>query len=224
MFFEKSDGKRKWQCFVCGKEHSDFETFSAHITETHEEGREYILCPLGRCGAPVRDIKTHFRAKHPNEEMPKFNGPNRTIVWKDFGNKKTKKSRKPAFREGHFVSLKNNGKEFFYRSSYECEVLECLEQLNEVLAYDVEPFKDGIPYMYQGEPHKYHPDFSIKFNDGHIEIWEIKPANQTQLPLNEAKWAAAKLFCDARGWKFIVYTEVGIGKLKKVVKRRKGQQ
>ena len=49
MFFEKSDGKRKYSCFVCGKEHSDFEAFSAHITETHEEGREYILCPLGRC-------------------------------------------------------------------------------------------------------------------------------------------------------------------------------
>ncbi len=220
MFYGKDNGKRKWQCFVCGLEHAEFDSFRNHITETHEEGREYVICPLNRCNAPVRDINLHFKAKHPNESMPKFHGPNRAIVWKDQRSNKGK-SKKPSFREGHFVSIKNNGKEFYYRSSYECEVLECLEQIREVVAYDVEPFNQGIPYLYRGEQHKYFPDLSIQFADGHIEIWEIKPANQTLLDKNEAKWAAANNYCQIRGWQFIVITEVGIGKLKKEVKNRK---
>lgn len=223
MFFQKDDGKRKWQCFVCGQQHSDYEVFKTHILEKHELGREYVVCPLPRCGAPIRDINTHMKAKHPKDSIPKYIGPNRAIVWKDFGVKKGKKSRKPAFREGYFVSVKNNGKEFYYRSSYECEVYECLELLPEVIAYDVEPLKDGIPYLYKGESHKYLPDLSIKWSDGRIEIWEIKPANQTMLPLNEAKWSAAKTYCDARGWNFVIITEVGIGRLKTIIKRKQAQ-
>lgn len=224
MFFEKDNGKRKWQCFVCGKEHPDFETFKGHIIEAHEVGREYVLCPLGRCGAPVRDINLHFKARHPHDSVPTYTGPARVIVWKDQrGVKKGKRSKKPTFREGHFISIKNSGKEFYYQSSYECEVFECLEQIPEVVAYDAQPFKNGIPYLYKGDSHHYFPDISLKFADGHVEIWEIKPANQTMLPLNEAKWEAAKNFCQTRGWDFIVVTEVGIGKLKKLVQKRKGQ-
>jgi hypothetical protein len=221
MFFEKSDGKRKWQCFVCGKEHPDFETFRTHIVESHEVGREYVMCPLARCGAPVRDINLHFKAKHPKDSIPKYNGPTRVIVWKDQKTKKGgNKKRKPTFREGHFISMKNGGKEFYYQSSYECEVFECLELIPEVVAYDAQPFKSGIPYLYKGDEHHYFPDISIQFADGHVEIWEIKPANQTMLPLNEAKWAAAKTYCEIRGWDFIVITEVGIGKLKSLIKRK----
>jgi hypothetical protein len=216
MFF-KDNGKRKWQCFVCGREHEDFETFCAHIKDNHEEGREYVICPLGRCGVPVRDINLHFKAKHPKDAIPKHHGPNRALIWKDSRN--PKKTRKPAFREGHFVSLKNNGKEFFYRSGYECEVLECLELIPEIIAYDVEPLKTGIPYLFKGEQHHYFPDISLQFADGHVEIWEIKPAKQTLLEVNNAKWQAAEIYCQARGWKFVVITEVGIGKLKKVARK-----
>ncbi len=224
MFFDKDNGKRKWQCFVCGKEHPDFETFKTHIIESHEVGREYVLCPLGRCGAPVRDINLHMKAKHPHDLMPSYNGPARVIVWKDQkGVKKGQSKGKQKFRQGHFVSMKNGGKEFYYESSYECEVFECLEQISEVTAYDAQPIKSGIPYLYKGDQHHYYPDISLQFVDGHIEIWEIKPASQTMLPLNEAKWEAAKRYCEVRGWNFIVVTEVGIGKLKKLAKKRKGQ-
>jgi len=65
------DNSRKWQCFVCGKSHNDFESFKAHIIEKHDEGREYVVCPLERCGAPVRDGRLHFKHKHPNEKFPK---------------------------------------------------------------------------------------------------------------------------------------------------------
>ena len=72
-------------------------------------------------------------------------------------------------------------------------------------------------YIFEGEKHEYNPDLSIYFMDGHVEIWEIKPANQTQLPKNHAKWAACQHHCQARGWQFVVMTEVGIGKLKRRV-------
>jgi len=212
---------RRYGCFVCGKEYIDFETFRTHIIESHELGREYVLCPLPRCAAPVRDVNLHFKAKHTNDLMPKHNSPNRAIVWKDQRGSTKGKQKKSKFREGHFVSMKNNGKEFYYRSSYECEVLEYLEQIPEILAYDVEPFKEGIPYLYKGEKHHYFPDLSIKYADGKIEIWEIKPRSQTALPLNEAKWAAANTYCQIRGWGFIVITEIGIGKLKLIAKKNK---
>jgi hypothetical protein len=216
MFFAPKDEKRKWQCFICGKEHTEYEEFKKHITENHEEGQEYIICPLARCGAPVRDIPLHMRVKHNGESVKNYHGPLRAIIWKDQrGPKGKKKTRKPTFREGHFISLKNSGKEFFYRSSYECTVLECLELIPEVIAYDVEPIKGGIPYLFEGEQHLYHPDISIKFADGHIEIWEIKPSNQTTLPKNLAKWVSAENFCKARDWQFVVITEQGINKLKK---------
>jgi hypothetical protein len=219
--FEKIDiSKRKFSCFVCGFQFSNLDNMTMHILEKHEELRDYIKCPL--CNYCVRDLTTHIKVKHPNRNLPKnYNGPNRAIVWKDQRGAASKGKKKSKFREGHFVSMKNNGKEFYYRSSYECEVLEYLEQIPEILAYDVEPFKEGIPYLYNGEKHHYFPDLSIKYADGKIEIWEIKPASQTSLEINQAKWAAANTYCQIRGWSFVIITEVGIGKLKAIVRRQK---
>jgi hypothetical protein len=215
--FEK-DNNRKWQCFVCGHSHSDFESFKQHIIEKHQEGREFVVCPLARCGAPVRDLKLHFKAKHPHDPLPK-SGPMKALIMKDQAPSGKVKTRKPQFREGYVISTKNNGKEMHYRSGLECEIYECLEAIPEVLKYDVEPFKDGIPYLYKGKQHKYYPDLSIQFTDGHVEIWEIKPASQTDLEVNQCKWESATKFCEARGWDFIVITEVGLGKLRKLAKR-----
>ena len=50
----------------------DYESYKSHILENHEEGREYVICPLTRCGCPVRCVRTHFKAKHPHEKsIPK---------------------------------------------------------------------------------------------------------------------------------------------------------
>jgi hypothetical protein len=211
--FEK-DNKRKYQCFCCGRAYDSYEEMKQHILEKHEEGRDYVLCPLPRCSFPVRDVKLHFKNRHPTDPMPRT-GQLKALIWKDQRTKGKLKTRKPKFREGYLVSIKNNGKEFFYRSGYECQVFECLELIPEVIAYDVEPFKQGIPYLFDGEPRTYHPDILIKYNDGKIEVWEIKPSNQTALGVNQAKWAAAEIYCNNRGWTFVVVTEQGIAKLKR---------
>ena len=83
----------------------------------------------------------------------------------------------------------------------------------------MEPF--AVQYSFQGEIHEYNPDLKITYDDGRIEIWEIKPANQTSLPKNHAKWAACNQHCETRGNQFMVLTEVGMGKLKQKVRELK---
>lgn len=218
--FPPKDDKRKFVCFVCGLSHTDFEEYKSHIINTHEESRHYIKCPLARCGAPVRDIRLHFKAVHKYEKIPQI-GQMKALIWKD-QNSKTGKltARRPKFREGYLTSTKNGGKEMHYRSGWECDVYEFLEAMPEVISYDVEPF--AVQYSYLGEAHEYNPDLRVNFDDGHVEIWEIKPSNQTHLEKNTAKWSACQHFCDARGYGFMVLTEVGMGKLKQRLKNLNG--
>lgn len=209
----KDKSKRKYTCFVCGVQFTDYEEFSSHIKENHEEGRDYVVCPLKRCGAPVRDIRSHFKVKHPNDKMPKIS-MNKPIVWKDFSGKKTK-TKKPSFREGYYKSNKMNIS-LHYRSGYECAVYECLDSDNDVLSFNEEPFK--ISYIFEGKSHDYIPDLVVRYLNGKTEVWEIKPMNQTSLEVNKAKWHAAAKACQTRGWKFVVITEKGIEKLKNKVR------
>jgi len=218
LFFEDAKvRKRKYQCFVCGRQYTDLEEYNKHILEKHEEGREFIKCP--GCGYAVRDLRQHWKAKHPKRVMPK-NCQMKVAVWRDFTGGK-KKSRKLSFKEGYLVSNKMGGTEMHYRSSYEEKVYECLEALNDVMAYYVEPFK--IPYFYDGKWRKYIPDIRLDFVDGHTEIWEIKPASQTTLKQNECKWTAMNEHATSLGWIFEVKTEIGIEKLQKRVKDQASQ-
>jgi len=209
--FDNNPSKRKHQCFVCGVMFEELEQYKDHILEEHEEGREYIKCP--RCGYPVRDLKLHYKVKHPGCPLPQ-SSMMRAIIWKDFSPNKKGKTRKPKFREGWHESTKM-GKRFYYRSGYEKDVYECLDKWEKVIAYSAEPFE--ISYVHEGEPHRYIPDILIEFTDGRKELWEIKPATQTHLPKNKAKWAAAKNACDLRGWGWQVMTEQSINKLKKQI-------
>lgn len=210
---------RKWQCFVCGKNYESYETYKSHITEAHEEGREYISCP--DCGAPVRDMKMHYAAKHPARKMPKT-VQTKVAVWNDFktgkdGKSEKKRTRKPTFRSGTFTSIKC-GRDYEYKSGLECEFFECLEADLDVVHFAYEGMK--IPYFHKGEWHNYIPDIRVTFADGTVEIWEIKPANQTHYEINKAKWASATNYCSNFGWDFIVLTEVGLGKLKTKLKQQ----
>jgi hypothetical protein len=213
--FDNEKSVRKFQCFVCGVQFTEFQEFKDHIVEKHEEGREYVLCPLTRCRTPVRDVRAHFKAFHKGEKVPNV-GPMRAIEWKDVkpaDGRATKK--KPKFRDGNYESTKM-GKSFHYDSGWECTVLELLDAWNEVIAFEVEPFE--IPYIHEGSCHNYLPDLFIAFLDGHKEIWEVKPSNQTAMQKNKDKWYSAQQACDARGWGFEVVTEQLIEKLKKKVK------
>jgi len=82
-----------------------------------------------------------------------------------------------------------------------------------------------IPYRspLDGKYHNYIPDFMIQYTDkngsAHVELIEIKPANQTtmenarngrnqiQVALNAAKWTAAQEWCKRKGIRFKVLNE-----------------
>lgn len=212
----QNNKSRKYQCFVCGVQHDLFDEFTKHIKEKHEEGRDYVVCPLPRCGAAVRDVRTHFKARHPGQPVPP-KGMMKASVWREVTPDGGIKTKKPKFREGFYESTKMK-KSFHYRSGWEAKVYEYLDAWNEVIAYEVEPFE--IPYIHEGEAHKYKPDLFIAFLDGHNEVWEVKPSNQTTLQKNKDKWFSARLACEARGWGFEVVTEILIEKLKNKVKNQ----
>lgn len=197
--------ERKWQCFCCGKTCDTYEDYSTHIRDQHEQGREYLECP--DCKAPVRDLKMHYKAKHPKRMMP-AGLQTKVIVWKDFrpgkDGKMKGKVKKVNARQGVFTSVKC-GRDFHYKSGLEEEFFNLLEQDVDVENFYYEPFK--IPYFWKGEWHNYIPDLRINFIDNSTQIWEIKPENQLEFDQNKCKWAAANNYCANMGWEFIVQTQ-----------------
>jgi DNA-directed RNA polymerase subunit RPC12/RpoP len=218
--FQESSS-RKYQCFVCGIQFDDYDKYREHVLEKHQEGREYVKCPLEHCQAPVRDVRLHFKAKHPKTPLPQ-KGMMRAMVWKDFspGGEKRKTKKKPQFKEGWYQSTKMN-KQIHYRSGYEATIYECLDCDADVNTFEAEPFE--IPYIHKGKSHKYIPDIIVRFIDGRTEVWEVKPSNQTAMEQNQNKWEAAGRACKSRGWEFVVMTETGIEKLKSKVKEQQSK-
>lgn len=208
-FNNKHRGVRQFQCFVCGILLETFSEFKSHVKETHEEGREWVKCPLERCGAPVRDVRSHMRSIHPHDPIPK-NCQMRCVVWRDPKNPKLRK-KKVAFQEGYFSSAKNR-RSMHYNSSWERDVYEILEKRIDVLKYEVEPL--SIEYHFNGDTKNYLPDLRVHFSGNYKEIWEIKPSTQTDMGINKAKWEACAEYCKKRGWDFKVITEVGIERMR----------
>lgn len=140
--------------------------------------------------------------------------------------KNLKPSKSSRYKQGYinplsckklFPQLKYD--KIIYRSSYEKKFIVWLESNKSIKYWGSECF--GIPYYYivDEKNHTYYPDYFIEFEDGSFCVVEIKPSNQTTKPLNEncwaykeyvknmCKWAAAKEFCESKGYKFKILTE-----------------
>lgn len=121
-------------------------------------------------------------------------------------------------------------KNIVFRSSWERHFLEQADMNPNVLNYASEEV--SIPYYFpiDGKWHRYFPDFlmSVRERSGNVVTWmvEIKPESQTRHPSttgrktkrrmlkesteyakNQAKWAAADAYCQAKGFRFTVLTE-----------------
>jgi len=215
----KDPSKRMWQCFSCSTTFENYEDYSRHILQEHDEGRDYVKCPVETCGAPVRDLRAHFTLKHPNRAIPKAQQM-RATIWKDFSRKKGKgATKKPNFNEGWYESIKMSGKRIYHRSGYELEIYKCLDEDTDVTAYFAEPFK--VPYYFNNDWHNYIPDIKIEFSDGTVEIWEIKPNTQMKYEQNQAKWKAMNEYAGKLGWGFTVINEKGINLLQKKIRDQK---
>lgn len=137
------------------------------------------------------------------------------------------------FRPRHPSKYKGDSGNIIYRSLWELRLMSYLDTHPDVMQWASEEF--CIPYRspIDGRVHRYFPDFWIKQRDKHgnidIKVIEVKPLAQTKPPvpqtrktkryinevvtwgINEAKWNAAKKFCDTKGWKFVVMTEKELG-------------
>lgn len=142
-------------------------------------------------------------------------------------------SYKGIFRPKNPQKYRGDPSNIIYRSNWELKLMMYLDSHPHVLQWASEELV--IPYRspIDGKVHRYFPDFFVKKQniDGKVEsvIIEVKPSVQAKPPkvqakptkkyirevatygINQAKWKAAKEFCEDRNWKFVVMTEKELG-------------
>lgn len=126
-----------------------------------------------------------------------------------------------------------------YRSGWELTMMRFCDTNKSILKWSSETVI--IPYRnpLTGRNHRYFPDFKVKKlnEDGSTStlLVEIKPHKETMPPdrakgmlktgkpskryiaeattymKNDAKWNAARAYCAARGWTFVIIDEYGLG-------------
>lgn len=136
---------------------------------------------------------------------------------------------KGKFTPTNIRKYKGDYRNIIYRSSWELKFMKYCDTRPNVLEWASE--ECVIPYRspLDNKIHRYFVDFYAKIqeSDGTITKYliEIKPSKQTAPPKkpqrqtksyiyevteyvkNQAKWKAAKEFCDDRMWKFKILTE-----------------
>lgn len=142
-------------------------------------------------------------------------------------------SYKGFFKPKNPAKYRGDPSKIIYRSSWELKLMVYLDGHQDVLTWASEEF--CIPYRspLDNKIHRYFPDFKItkKLPNNTIEtiVIEVKPRSQSIPPtlqkkptkrylrevmtygINEAKWKAAKEYCEDRKWKFMVMTEKELG-------------
>jgi hypothetical protein len=138
-------------------------------------------------------------------------------------------SSKGRFKPKNPEKYKGDPTNIIYRSGWELKLMGYLDVHGEVVQWASEEF--CIPYRspVDNRIHRYFPDFWVKKTDGSILVIEVKPAVQAEPPKqpsrmtrryvnevfeygkNQAKWKAAREFCEDRGWLFMVMTERELG-------------
>ncbi len=127
------------------------------------------------------------------------------------------------------VKYRGDYRNIIYRSSWELKFMKYCDGNPNILEWGSEEII--IPYRspLDNRIHRYFVDFYIKVRDvnGNIQKYliEVKPKKQTREPKvqqrmtkkyiyevteyakNQAKWTAAKEFCDDRNYKFMLITE-----------------
>ena len=137
------------------------------------------------------------------------------------------------FKQGKFVpknasKYEGNVSNIVYRSSWEYRFMLYLDNQPEIIKWSSEEF--FIPYFFEvdNKMHKYYPDFYFTKKDGSKYLIEIKPMkdcevktpkkmtekakvnyinNVVTVAKNEAKWNAARVFCEINNVRFMILTE-----------------
>ena len=140
------------------------------------------------------------------------------------------KSYRGLFRPNNPKKYVGNTKQIVYRSLLERRFMRYCD-LNEDILYWA---SEELPVRYYNpldkKYHRYFPDFVVKTVNNEKFMIEIKPSRQVTKPKppkkktksymresfeyikNQAKWQAAKSYCDDNGMQFKVTTEKDLGK------------
>lgn len=125
-----------------------------------------------------------------------------------------------------------------FRSSWEYNIMYMFDTNENICRWGSEIIE--VPYInpIDGNPHRYFTDFFAEFKDekGQYKKWviEVKPLSKLSPPkqkkrtktwayqmneymINTAKWNAASVFCNKRGWEFKIFTEEEIKALDRFV-------
>jgi len=116
-----------------------------------------------------------------------------------------------------------------YKSSLELKAFQFCDYNEKIKKFSIEPFAIQYVKPTDNKLHRYYPDLFIEFDEKNRFLVEVKSFSETQLPIkpkkittkstknykkalvtysiNQAKWSAAKDFCDKKGIRFIFLTE-----------------
>ena len=139
------------------------------------------------------------------------------------------KTLKGKFIPRNVAKYRGDYRNIIYRSSWELKFMKYCDMSSNIMEWGSEEIV--VPYRspLDGRVHRYFPDFYIKVRQsgGTIQkfVVEVKPKRQTKEPKvqrkmtkkyiyevteyakNQAKWKAAKEYCDDRNYKFMLITE-----------------
>lgn len=104
---------------------------------------------------------------------------------------------------GHFPSLTMND-QIPFESTIERDYLYLLDYDPTVLTFAAQPLK--IHYEHDGKAATYTPDFYVRFATGEALV-ECKHHTRVASSDNTRKFAAARAWCEKRGWAYHVVTD-----------------
>ena len=141
-----------------------------------------------------------------------------------------RKSYKGLFKPTHPKKYVGNTNQIVYRSLLERKFMRYCD-LNDDIIYWA---SEELPIRYfnplDKKYHRYFPDFVVKTIKNEKYMVEIKPSRQVDKPKtpkrktrsymiesfnyikNQAKWQAARKYCDDKGLEFKIITEKDLGK------------
>jgi hypothetical protein len=138
-------------------------------------------------------------------------------------------SYKGIFKPSNPKKYVGDANNIVYRSLLERRMMVYLDRNDQIEFWASEEvsivYRSPIDYRI----HRYYPDFIFKVKSGKKYMIEIKPARQCKPPkqtkkntksylkeqltylVNQAKWTAAKNYCEGNGLEFKIFTEKDIG-------------
>ena len=140
------------------------------------------------------------------------------------------KSYRGLFRPNNPKKYVGNTKQIVYRSLLERRFMRYCDLNQDILYWASEELPVRYYNPLDKKYHRYFPDFVVKTVNNEKFMIEIKPSRQVAKPKppkkktksymresfeyikNQAKWQAAKSYCDDNGMQFKVITEKDLGK------------